>query len=472
MPKLFRLSFLFSITFVFWLAQAADLDGDCSVLDLPVSSWPAPVLDPLKPTVIVVDGYSSGRLLAPAFRDVNFQIIHVHSRGRPAQEKYERTFVRQDYDLDVAYLGDLNEIIQQLSPLKNIVGVVPGADSGGLFADQLALALKQVHPTLPANGIQLGRKNKYLQGEVLRASGIDVALQIKTADVATALTWVDSKRLLRIGPKAVVVKPINSAGTEDVFICTTTDEIVKAIRHIVSKPDEFGHPNEEALIQEYLPGDEYVVNTTSRSGRHLVTDIWLYKKRSSADGKRLVYDHDILLPFEGEMQSLLIDYTLNVIKALNAETGNGHTEIKMVPGRGPVLVEFNNRMMGSNQPLIVERATGHSQVDRTVLAFSNPEIFAELKSGYEIKKEAAVVTISNWTPGVVLRPEAIDMLKAIKGYQYHSFSYSFGQTLEVTNNMTTAVGDVFLLCDSPQQLQESIAAIRHLEASGKLFQHP
>jgi len=28
------------------------------------------------------------------------------------------------------------------------------------------------------------------------------------------------------------------------------------------------------VVQEYLEGDEYIVNTVSREGKHFVTDIW------------------------------------------------------------------------------------------------------------------------------------------------------------------------------------------------------
>ncbi len=36
--------------------------------------------------------------------------------------------------------------------------------------------------------------------------------------------------------------------------------------------------HKEVLIQEYIDGTEYVVNTVSCNGKHMVTDIWVYSK--------------------------------------------------------------------------------------------------------------------------------------------------------------------------------------------------
>lgn len=41
-----------------------------------------------------------------------------------------------------------------------------------------------------------------------------------------------------------------------------------------------GSVNEGALVQEYLDGMEYVVDTVSRAGAHRVCAIWEYDKRS------------------------------------------------------------------------------------------------------------------------------------------------------------------------------------------------
>lgn len=41
-----------------------------------------------------------------------------------------------------------------------------------------------------------------------------------------------------------------------------------------------GGVNEGALIQEFLDGTEYVVDTVSRGGVHRVCAIWEYDKRS------------------------------------------------------------------------------------------------------------------------------------------------------------------------------------------------
>lgn len=426
----------------------------------------APVPTSLKPTVVVIDGYSSGHLLAPALNEAGFQTVHVHSFGAPPKAAYAKSFKPGDYQFDFGFHGNLSESLNQLKRYKNIVAVLPGADTGVLLGDELGNALKTRFPKLRTNRIDEAHKDKFLQHEALAAAGIDSALQLRTNNVESAIEWVRANRLFAKHGQ-LVIKPLRSAGTDGIYFCTNETEVRQAMNALVGKNDQFGILNSDVLLQEYLAGHEYVVNTTSLDGHHVVTDMWQYVKKLSPDRKRDLYDYDFLLPYEGDIQRELIAYNLKVLKALGIENGNGHSEIKMVPGRGPVLVEMNNRMMGSNQPVLTEAALGHSQLDRTVLSLTNPAKFKKLPMSYKFSKFAAVVSISNFQTGVSLNTKIADELKKVPGYFDHSFGYAADEALPITTDLTSCIATVRLVAETQKQLEDSIAQLKKLEREGR-----
>jgi biotin carboxylase len=94
--------------------------------------------------------------------------------------------------------------------------------------------------------------------------------------------------LLASGDLKVIVKPVDSAGSDSIFLCTSHEEVAGAVQHIVGRINQIGHSNSSALAQEFLEGTEFVVDSVSRDGVHKATAIWEYDKRS-VNGANFVY---------------------------------------------------------------------------------------------------------------------------------------------------------------------------------------
>ena len=62
----------------------------------------------------------------------------------------------------------------------------------------------------------------------------------------------------------VVVKPARGAASGDVYVCRGEEEVKTAFEKIKGSPKYGGGVNEEVLVQEYLEGQEYAVDTVSR----------------------------------------------------------------------------------------------------------------------------------------------------------------------------------------------------------------
>ncbi len=141
------------------------------------------------------------------------------------------------------------------------------------LADRLSEAMG-----LRSNGTALSesRRNKFVMGETVRAAGLRAVRQLR------ATCWAEIAAFLedwRPEPFRVIVKPLDSAGSEDVTLCVSLADVQAAYGNIIGKVNGLGLVNSCVLVQEYLEGQEYVVDIVSRDGEHKVVALWAYDRR-------------------------------------------------------------------------------------------------------------------------------------------------------------------------------------------------
>lgn len=149
-----------------------------------------------------------------------------------------------------------------------------GAETGVELADSLSARMG-----LRSNGEakSLARRNKYVMGEAVRQSGVRAVKQRACTSAPQVIEFLAS---LTAVPLKCVVKPVQSAGTDDVFLCGSEEEALTAFSRIFMKRNGLGLVNESVLVQEFLAGKEYVIDKVSRDGVHKLVAIWEYDKRS------------------------------------------------------------------------------------------------------------------------------------------------------------------------------------------------
>ena len=211
--------------------------------------------------------------------------------------------------------------------------VLCGSDGGLADAERLQDAL------LPArsNGCNPARRDKYLMNEQMRAAGLGAPLQ------CTPASWDETRSFLRgaLGSSyPVVMKP--RRGQASVLVGLAHDEEQAAhMDAILRDPavrvsiDSSEHAAGDAnvVVQEYLAGDEWVVDTVSRDGEHKVVALWRYDK-GEANGAPFVYFGIEARGVEGHVERQLLAYCRKALDALGWRWGPCHIEVKMVPGRG------------------------------------------------------------------------------------------------------------------------------------------
>ncbi|HYN96958.1 MAG TPA: ATP-grasp domain-containing protein [Pilimelia sp.] len=406
---------------------------------------------------VVVDAYTTGNLLPAAFAAHGVRLVHVQAASEISDALPGP--VLANFADNIVFDGDTLDRLRALDP----VCVVAGQDSGVALADQLSERLG-----LPSNGSASSpvRRDKYRMIERLRADGLHCARQFRAADPADLVRWVKENTAY-----PVVVKPVRSAGTDRVRVCHDDAAVEAAARAVLAAPDVYGSANSDVLVQSYLPGEEYIVDTVSRDGRRFVCGVWRYHKRLVADG-RPVYDRDVLLdPAEAPVDEL-IGYVDRALTSLGIRHGSAHAEVIMTPD-GPALVEVGARMNGNMNPAFHDACLGHNQAALTALAYLDPAGFRARYAGrsYAPRQQAMVCNTATDRAGVVAAVDSgvVGRIAALPTVHAVVVKLKPGDRLRPTRDLLSAPLRIFLTGPSAgmaadyaaiQALKDDVYALR------------
>ena len=327
--------------------------------------------------VVIVDPFSTGAVIAADLHKQGYAVVVAYSANLDQLVNLTGLVpsgVTVSFAAIVPFDDDVLIMKQRLLSLKalDIIAVLPGAETGVELADTLSEVLH-----LRTNGTALSeaRRNKYVMGETIRSAGLRAVKQLR------ASTWIEIESWLSEwspDPFKVIVKPIDSAGSDDVTLCLSWEEVRNAFGNIMGKVNGLGIVNKAVLVQEYLEGQEYVLDMVSRDGEHKVAAIWAYDRRPINGAGFVLFGQRLLTADEPHCREL-IDYQKRVITALGIRNGPTHGEVKWCRGE-PVLVEVGARCHGAEGvwQQISDAVYGYNQVQCTIDAYLNEKAFNTL----------------------------------------------------------------------------------------------
>jgi len=282
------------------------------------------------------------------------------------------------------------------------------------------------------------------------------------------------KEFLQNETMPVVVKPTESAGSEGVKLCNSTEEAEEHFTLLMNSQRKVGSQNGAVLCQEFLKGKEYVVDHVSRDGVHKTTMVWVYDKRK-ANGGDFVYYGMLPVPIDSKEAQEMIPYVRVVLDALGIKNGPSHGEVMMTQ-RGPCLVEMNCRAHGGDgawNPLAMELTGGFTQVNCTIDAFMDDGAFAKIPNlpPSPYKAVGQEVMLVSFAQGAVKGTPGYDRIKALDSFVSLETSIECGTRVERTIDIFTSAGSVILMHHDAETLQKDIATIRKMEIACELFDY-
>jgi biotin carboxylase/CelD/BcsL family acetyltransferase involved in cellulose biosynthesis len=316
-------------------------------------------------TLAIVDPYDAGAMLAPAFAEHGVVSVMVPSTPEIPRD-HAAAFEAASYGRVLPWSADVADTVAALRGL-DVARVLAGSERGVELADHLSEAL-----ALPGNGTRLSaaRRDKFCMIEEVGRHEIRVPRQFQSDRLDAIQSWIDEG-----GHWPAVLKPRQAQGSEGVRLCESTQTVARAFQAIHGQTNRFGFRNETVLVQEFLPGREYVVDTVSHDGHHRLAALWVYGKPPPGYEQVGQISTKELLPVEGPFAERMFAFAARVLDALGIRYGAGHCEV-MVDDKGPALIEIGARLHGGPPAHQMNRAaTGTSQLDLLVQSCVDPAGF-------------------------------------------------------------------------------------------------
>lgn len=222
--------------------------------------------------IVVIECLSSGQMYVEEIIERGYKCLvlnpevadeHLIAAKKNIIKKMQNKYSSEKFEaIDVAYCKDA---VLDVLKGRDVIAVVAGSEYGVRLTDLVTNALG-----LPGNNPNTTdlRCTKTGMIKALEEAGIRA---IKTAVVTNEEEirnfWFDNNI------NCAFLKYSESAASFGTKKCDTCTEAVEHFKKMKNMPNYFGKEADDILIQEFISGPEYVVNTISCQGQHILSDM-------------------------------------------------------------------------------------------------------------------------------------------------------------------------------------------------------
>ncbi|MBY0370092.1 ATP-grasp domain-containing protein [bacterium] len=442
-------------------------------------------LRPDKPTLVVVDGLSSGADYARKMRELfpGANVVHIQSSHKLPQS-FLRGFGFTPADYDALFVHDgtqksLDRFAHLFEPFKkNGLGIVVGSETGVIAYDHIADALglennDPIHSLL--------RRDKELM-----AAGVAPFMRtipgkgFTNADAA--LKWIAEQH--EASPLfaqefldfPLFVKPSSSAGSFGGHIVRSVAELKAAFLQHIGKKDPLGNRVERLLVQPNMRRmgvEEYAIDVMVDAEAGVVlTDIFHYGKREVANGS-VVYETTRLKRFDPQnaLHQKFNDAVKAAVKGLKIAEGPVHLEFFAVGDAVELyFIEGGARPAGGGLPQLARACGANDQILLRLLSLFDRPRFLELAAqGPVLKEEGMQVMLGSEQNGIITYLMSDEELRRrVPGLIRIDWHSRVGDRMGAARDMFSSPGLIFIK-GTPEEIDAGYAVIRELEAAGKLY---
>ncbi|MCE7079528.1 ATP-grasp domain-containing protein [Streptomyces sp. ST2-7A] len=247
----------------------------------------------------------------------------------------------------------------------------------------------------------------------------------------------------------VIVKPAALSGSRGVALLRDPADIDRW-RHRVTTGGHGG----PYVVEEYLQGPEFSVETLTVEGKHHV--IGITAKRTTGAPGFIETGHVFPAPLPEVDAEALTTLVTSLLDLADYRFGPAHTEV-VLTSSGPRIIESQTRIGGDRIPALIRLAADfdiEAEVFRTLAGTEVPEVRAT---------RSATVGFFGFPPGVIA--EVSPELEKVRGFPFVDtlhFPFAAGDRMPVTEDSFTRHGFVILTADSPEQAAERVETVRSL----------
>ncbi|MEU6182726.1 ATP-grasp domain-containing protein [Streptomyces coeruleorubidus] len=400
----------------------------------------------LREAVVLVDGVLNGAPFKEACREAGLPVIGVYTFDRQTLEAMSPQHA--DGDAVSLYGDDPHRITARLKELTDTVAaVVPATEPGVCCAAEVA-----AHWGLPANPVPTAAacRDKRLMRDLARRTGIRVPAHEVVREAA------DLRAAARRIGFPLIVKPATGAASHNVVLVDAERKLAGALAE--DRRDLFGSVVDEWLVEEYVQGTEYAVNTFTVDGRHTVVDTWQYRLPGTDDYDNPYWDF-VQVDRATRARAEVERFALDVLDAFGVRIGPCHVEIKL-DASGPVLIEIGARLPGAGIPLQWQRHSDWRPYHDTLACYlGRRPMLADRRPRFDATVGMCFIR-NDGPPGVLRCLEGIDQVAGYAGVEEILAPFRPGDSVPRTRDLGTELAKVRLSAPTGQALESLIASVR------------
>ncbi|MEV4920274.1 ATP-grasp domain-containing protein [Streptomyces tirandamycinicus] len=249
-------------------------------------------------------------------------------------------------------------------------------------------------------------------------------------------------------PLPAVVKPVGASGSRGVALIRDADDLQEWTDRVTRAG--LGGPY---LVEEYLQGPEYSVETLSADGVHHV--IGITAKHTTGAPFFVETSHVHPAPLGDDERAAIHAVVIGLLDLAGYRFGPAHTEV-ILTGCGPRIVESQTRLGGDRIPLLIETASDfdiEAAIFRTLAG-------APLEA--PVPRHTASVGFFLLPAGRLRSVGGLDAIRALPYVQALHFPFAPGDELPRTTDSSTRHGYVVVDAESPAEAADRIARVRGL----------
>lgn len=227
------------------------------------------------------------------------------------------------YEISITQKKEILEICREIRP--DAVCTI-GSDLANVTVQYLAERLG-----LPGNSRSciISSTNKFEMRKAFEAAGIEVPY----------FQVAGEGELPEPPSYPVIVKPTDRSGSRAITRVEKKEELPAAIQAAVDQSFE-----RRAIVEEYIPGGEYSVETISFGGKHLCLAIT--KKFTTGEPHYIEVGHLQPAPLSGKVQKRVQELIFAALDALQVRFGAAHSEVRIDEAGAVRIIEIGSRMGG------------------------------------------------------------------------------------------------------------------------------
>jgi formate-dependent phosphoribosylglycinamide formyltransferase (GAR transformylase) len=403
-------------------------------------------MDRKMPAILLVDPVRNGQGYKAAVRDLGFMVVSVYTLDFSTHD------TGHDEGDDVSlYATDADEVARQVAELGlDIRAVVPALEAAVYLTDVIAERLE-----LPGNdhGLALARRSK----AAMRARAVEAGLTVPEFRLVHTVDEIIAA-CHEIGFPAIV-KPTLGSCSQSVVVISDAESL-KDLGELATH-DLFGLPITEWLVEQYIRGREFAINSYSANGEHRVVDIWQYRQPDDGDYDFPVWE-TIQIDESDPDWKRVHAYALSVLDAYGIHRGPSHTEVKCGKD-GVYLIEVGARLPGGPAVPMWSR---HSAVirpfhDAIECYLGGRPLMMDKPLEFQAKLGSLVLR-NDEAPGTLVAVHGLEELSGLAGIDTLMVDCRPGDHIPLTRDSMNIPVSVFVTGPDTDTVLTTLATIRSL----------